>query len=96
MSDEFEKEYARVLDILHRNGVSRAALFGSFARNEVTDDSDFDLVVDFHGRKSLFDLVGLKQELENVLHRDVDLLTYDSLHPLLKNQILSEQVVLYE
>ncbi len=43
---------------------------------------------------SLLDLAGLKIELEEVLRKEVDVLTYNSLHPLLRDRILSEQVVI--
>lgn len=58
----------------------------------MTDESDVDLLVEFEKRKSLLDLAGLKIELEDALNRRVDVLTYRSLHPLLKERILAEQV----
>ncbi len=90
----FEKYKAVVTEILKKNGVKKAALFGSFARDEATNTSDIDLLIEFRGKKSLFDLVGLKQELEESLGRSVDLITYNSLHPLLREKILSEQIVI--
>jgi len=81
--------------LLLQNGVKRAALFGSYARGDATEDSDIDLLIEFKGKKkSLFDLVALKNQLEEKLGRDVDLLTYNSLHPLLRDSILSEQVII--
>lgn len=82
----------RIIDILRKNGVKRAALFGSIVRGEMTDESDVDLLVEFENRASLLDLSGLKIELEDALNRRVDVLTYRSLHPLLKDRILAEQV----
>jgi len=48
--------------------------------------------VEFEGRRSLLDLAHLKNELEDAVNRRVDLLTYKSIHPLLKDRILAEQV----
>jgi uncharacterized protein len=70
----------------------RAAFFGSIVRDEMTDESDIDILIEFEGRKSLLDLAGLKLDLEDALERRVDLLTYRSLHPMLKDRILAEQV----
>ena len=81
----------KMLPILKRYDVCRAALFGSAASGEATEDSDIDLLVSFEGEKSLLDLAGLKIELEELLGRKVDVLTYDSIHPLLKERILAEQ-----
>jgi len=92
MSDQMQAVREKIIDILHRNDVKRASLFGSIVRGEMTEESDVDLLVEFEGRKSLLDLAGLKIELEDALNRRVDVLTYRSLHPLLKDRILSEQV----
>lgn len=82
--------------ILKKHGVIRAALFGSMVRNEQTNASDIDFVVEFEDGRSLFDLGGLKIDLEELLNTSVDVVTYDSLHPLLKGAIVSEQYVIYE
>jgi len=83
-----------ILPILQRYDVMRAAIFGSFVRGEMRETSDLDILVEFKGEKSLLDLVGLKIELKELLGRKVDVLTYDSLHPFLKENILSEQEVI--
>ncbi|MFX1312287.1 MAG: nucleotidyltransferase family protein [Promethearchaeota archaeon] len=67
-------------------------MFGSIVREEMIDESDVDLLIEFEGTKSLLDIVRLKIELEEVLKYKVDVLTYNSLHLLLKNHILAEQV----
>lgn len=84
----------KIVPVLKRHDVARAAIFGSFVRGEMRKDSDIDILVEFIGRKSLLDLAGLKIELEELLKRKVDVLTYNSLHPLLKDRILHEQKVI--
>jgi predicted nucleotidyltransferase len=81
-----------VLPILKKAGVIRSGIFGSYAREENLTESDIDILVDLPKNSSLFDLVDLQQKLEDVLGRKIDLVTYKSLHPLLKSRILSEQV----
>lgn len=81
--------------MLVKGGVKRAAIFGSFARGDATKNSDIDLLIEFKGKsKSLLDLAGLKIQLEESLGRKVDLITYNSLHPSLRDRILSEQVII--
>ncbi len=82
----------QILPILKRQKVIKAAIFGSVARNEAKKRSDVDLLVKLPKRFSLFDVVGLKLELEEKLSRKVDLVEYEALHPLLKEQILKEQI----
>ncbi|MEE9378313.1 MAG: nucleotidyltransferase family protein [Candidatus Lokiarchaeia archaeon] len=92
MVSQIEKLKEKILDKLEEHDVKRASLFGSIVREEMTDESDIDILIEFNGTKSLLDLVRLKIELEDVLKCKVDVLTYNSLHPLLKKQILAEQV----
>ena len=92
MSDQMQPVSERIIDILPKNGVKRASFFGSIVRGEMREDSDLDLLVEFEGRRSLLDLAHLKNELEDAVNRRVDLLTYKSIHPLLKDRILAEQV----
>lgn len=84
-----------VRPILEKAHVTRAAMFGSFARGEQTDASDLDLLVEFGQPTGLFGFVDLQTTLEDKLHRKVDLVTYKALHPYLKNRILAEQKSLY-
>lgn len=86
----------KIIPALRRNDVVQAGIFGSFARGESGKKSDIDILVKFKKGKSLLDLVGLKLELEKKTKRKVDLLTYDSVHPLLKGFILKEEVRIYE
>lgn len=80
-----------VVSILRHRGVKRAALFGSFVKGGAKKDSDIDILIEFKRGKTLFNLAGLKIELEEVLGRKVDLVEYSILHPLLKDKILEEQ-----
>jgi predicted nucleotidyltransferase len=92
MSDQMQPVREKIIDVLRRNEVRRASFFGSIVRGEMTDESDVDLLIEFEGKKSLLDLAHLKNELEDTISRRVDVLTYKSLHPRLKERILAEQV----
>ena len=92
MESQIEKYKEIIVEILLKHEVRKESLFGSLVREEMTIDSDIDLIIEFKGDKSLLDLAALKIELEETLKLNVDVLTYNSIHPLLKNQILAEQV----
>jgi hypothetical protein len=83
-----------IISITQKHGVLKVALFGSIVKGSFSPSSDIDILIEFEGRKSLFDLIRLEDELEIALGRKVDVTTYNSLHPLLKESILQEQVVL--
>ncbi len=92
--DQIDEIKKTLIDVLRKHEVKKAALFGSIVRGEATEESDIDLLIEFEGRKSLLDLAGLKLDLQELLRRRVDVLTYKSLHPLLRERILSEQEVI--
>lgn len=84
------------IPILKKYGVKKASLFGSFVRGEETPQSDIDMLVQFEEGKSLLDLIGLEMELEETFQRKFDVITYKSVHHLLRNSILGEQEIFYE
>jgi len=80
--------------IAERHGARNVRLFGSRLRGDARADSDLDLLVDFDPGRSLFDLIDLKQELEDRLGCEVDIVTERALHPRLSQRILEEAVPL--
>ena len=83
---------AKTALILQNAGVRRAAVFGSFARGEQKASSDLDVLVELQEGKTLLDLIALKQRLAQALGVNVDIVTYRSLSPLLRDSILREQI----
>ena len=93
MDDEIKKLKPKIVEILKKHNVSKAGIFGSFARGETTRNSDIDILIEVKGRSfSLIDLIRLEMELKKALKRKVDLLTYKGISPYLRNQILKEEV----
>jgi predicted nucleotidyltransferase len=64
------------------------------ARGDAGAGSDVDILVELPKGASLLDLAGLKIDLEGRLGNEVDVLTYNSIYPLLKERILSEEVAI--
>lgn len=79
-----------ILRIAAQHGARNLRVFGSVARGEDRPHSDVDLLVDMDSDRSLLDIVGLGQDLEELLDRKVDILTDASLHPALRDRILAE------
>jgi hypothetical protein len=92
MTNRLQKIQNQILPILRQHDVVKAGIFGSFAEGSPRKDSDLDLLIEFSGRKSLLDLVGLKLDLEDLLHRQVDVLTYKSIYPKLRKRILQQEI----
>ena len=86
----------KILPVLQSYGASRVGLFGSAARGTMHADSDVDILVDIPKNINLLDFVGIKQQLEKILKKKVDLVEYQTLKPALRKKILQQQIVLYE
>jgi len=76
-------------EIREKYGVTSIGVFGSYARGDATPESDIDIIIEL-GRPIGWELVDLTDYLETRLHHTVDLVIKRSLHPLIRDQILSE------
>jgi len=95
MSSEILQKYrAENLNLAKLHGAGNVRLFGSLARGEGHEGSDLDLLVTLGEGRSLLDLVGFKQDLEDLVHRPVDVVTERALSPYLKERVLSEAIPL--
>ena len=79
-----------ILRIAAQHGARNVRVFGSVARGDDRANSDVDLLVEMGDDRSLLDLVGLEQDLGELLERHVDVLTDDSIHPALRARITAE------
>ncbi len=90
--DKVKKVSHLSVPILKRNGVTYAALFGSYVRSEETEESDLDFLVEYKENVSLLDVAALKLELEKTLGRKVDLVSLKYLNKRIRERIIQEQV----
>jgi predicted nucleotidyltransferase len=89
-----EKHREKILELAARHGASNVRVFGSLARGEGSESSDLDLLVTLEEQRSLLDLVGLKQDIEDLLHRPVDVMTEPALSPYIRDRVLAEAMPL--
>ena len=81
-----------MLAIANRYGALEVKLVGSVARGTSTESSDVDLLVTMKPGSSLLDIIAIKQDLEDLLGRKVDVVTENSISPYIKDEILKEAV----
>ena len=67
-------------------------VFGSYAREEQTEESDVDVIVRFHEGATLLDFTGLADYLEQKLGVKVDLVSERAIRPELRDRILKEVI----
>ena len=90
-----QKEINIIIDTLKPYNPKRIGLFGSVARNEETSASDIDILYSFNTPISLFGLVDIQEELQKKLHKKIDLVSQNAVHPLLKESIFNDLKIIY-
>ena len=81
----------KIIEILKKNKIKKAGIFGSYATGEQKKESDIDILVE--PPKGIgFGFVRIQFELENRLKKKVDLVSYNGLSPFLKSKILNQEI----
>lgn len=98
-----EISFHKVRDFCHKWKIKEFALFGSVLRDDFNPiESDIDILVSFINSKSisLFDMIEMKEELEILYQRKVDLINKESIekskNPYRKKEILENYKVIYD
>jgi predicted nucleotidyltransferase len=94
MSTLLERHRLDILRIVRSHGARRIRVFGSFARGEEREDSDLDVLVDLEPGRDLLDIVAIKQDLEALLGRRVDVVTERAVSPYIRESVLREAAAL--
>ena len=82
----------QIIKIIKKSGIKKAGIFGSYARGEQKASSDIDILIEPTKEIGFFEIIKLEDELKNKLNKKIDLLTYASIHKLLKKRILKEEI----
>ncbi|MDP3989315.1 MAG: nucleotidyltransferase family protein [bacterium] len=88
--------YQKIVPILKKNGVRRAAVFGSFSRGEETKESDLDLMIVLGRPMGMIAFVRMKREIEHVAGRRVDIVVEKSINRHVRPYIEKDLVPIYE
>lgn len=94
LDDLVKTRRAEILSIAAEHGARNVRVFGSLVRGDAGAESDLDLLVEMEQGRSLLDLVGLWQDLEELLGRRVDVVSEGGLSQYLRSRILAEAVPL--
>lgn len=87
---ELKSQKSDILAIAAKRGCKDIRLFGSVVRGEDNEESDIDFLINMESDRSLVDLVGFKQDLEKLLHKNVDVVTEKGLHWFIRPEVLKE------
>lgn len=82
----------KILPVLKEHKVTKAGIFGSYARGEEKKGSDVDILIEIHESVSIYGLIELKILLEKRLKKKVDLVEYSLIRKELKSRILNDEI----
>ena len=87
-----------ITEYLNSKPILKLYLFGSFSRNEETEYSDIDLLVEIDNTKKadLFDFIGWQWDLEKLFGKKVDLVSTDNISKFIKPYIDRDKILIYE
>lgn len=91
---ELRDQREQILRITTRHGAHDVRIFGSMAREDAGPASDVDILVRLETGRSLIDLIAVKQDLEDLLDRTVDVVTEASISPHIRDQVIQSAVPL--
>jgi predicted nucleotidyltransferase len=87
-----KKQIKIIINTTNKVKPSLVAIFGSYARGEENEQSDIDILIDFEKKVDFLELIGLEQELSELLGIKVDLVTLRSVNTSLKTYIESDLI----
>lgn len=93
-SQKIQQHYQKIQDLVQQFGIKNVRIFGSVATRQDTENSDLDLLVEANPTTTLFDIVGLKTELEELLNLKVDIVTDNSLPQKFKAEVIQSAIAL--
>ncbi|MFY9309423.1 MAG: nucleotidyltransferase family protein [Bacteroidia bacterium] len=83
-----------ILSVLKNYPIKKAAIFGSFARNEANDESDIDLLIEPSKSITIFDVLRLERDLSKVTSRKIDVVEYTAIKSSIRSNILKDAIVI--
>ena len=94
LNDLLREKREDILRLAKEYGAYNVRVFGSIARGEADENSDLDFLVDMEKGRSLLDIGGLLMDLQDLLGRDVDVVTVLGLRERIRDRVLKGAVAL--
>jgi hypothetical protein len=85
----------RLVPVLKKYGLSKAAIFGSYARNEANATSDIDLLIQMDETFDLEKYLKFEEDVRRALDKNVDIVEYRCINNIMRDDILKEAVEIY-
>ena len=89
---QIEDYKALILPVLKRYLIKRAAIFGSVAKGNSSENSDMDMLIEGGQGFTMFKMLSLEEEISRLINRKVDLVEYDSIKSSIRKEVLQSAV----
>ena len=92
--EALKQKRTEIISIAEQYGGRKVRVFGSLARGDSGMDSDVDFLIELAPERSLLDIVAIKQDLEDLLQRKVDIVTESAVSPYIRREIVRQAISL--
>jgi len=89
---ELEEIKRKLIPILKQNKVTRAGIFGSYARGKQSRKSDVDILIEINDKVGLVEFIKLKIAIQELLRKKVDLVEYATIRPEIRENIIRDEI----
>lgn len=89
---EIERIKEKIIPVLKKQKITKAGIFGSYARGEQNNKSDVDILVEVNDGMGLIEFISLKMLIEKAIRKKIDLVEYNNIRKELKDRILKEEI----
>jgi len=91
-NEELGKIKKKIIPVLKEYNVTKAGIFGSYARGDHKKNSDIDILIEINNKAGLIEIIRLKGLLQKATKKKVDLVEYETIRKELRDQILNDEV----
>ncbi len=91
---ELKNYRVRIIELAKQYHSHNIRVFGSVVKNESTENSDIDFLIDPDPEQDLFDVIRLRRALQELLKCDVDIVHSTALHHTIKQEVFASAVLL--
>ena len=91
---KLKKQKEEILRIAALHGAHNVRVFGSAVHGGTAEAHDLDLLVEMEKGRTLLDIIAIKQNIEDLLHFKVDVVTTAAISPYIRDEVLSKAVEL--
>ncbi|MTI71800.1 MAG: hypothetical protein FH751_16245 [Firmicutes bacterium] len=85
--DLIDKNKKNIIEVAKKYNIEKVKVSALTKKGKKFKDKDIKLLISFNGENTLYDLLSFKKEVNDILKRNIDVSTIESIHPDLRKHI---------